>query len=174
MRSHVLSNILHKVSSVVSPVIIWEPLKLFFRDLFSNAIKEERRKRKKNFESTWNRRNRGKESECFSGHNSFMVHRNRVESRVPSKMSERRRAKGKREQFESKNFDGPEQWRLSCSVSSGIKKLRNYSRLGRFKTRGLSRFIWIWVKNFEKGWRKIERAWRLRGGLLETARRIEQ
>lgn len=137
MRSHVLSNILHKVSSVVSPVIIWEPLKLFFRDLFSNAIKEERRKRKKNFESTWNRRNRGKESECFSGHNSFMVHRNRVESRVPSKMSERRRAKGKREQFESKNFDGPEQWRLSCSVSSGIKKLRNYSRLGRFKTRGL-------------------------------------
>lgn len=69
-----------------------------------------------------------------------MVDQNRVESRVllAQRWAKRRRAKGKREQFESKNFDGPEQWRLSCSVSSGIKKLRNYSRLGRFKTRGVS------------------------------------
>lgn len=123
-------------------MIIWEQ---FFHDLSSNTMKWKKEKEKRKFWIVCNRET------------DIIVERNRnafravirlwsteiVSSRAfPSKMGEKEASKkGKREEFESKNFDGPEQWRLSCSVSSGIKKLRIII-LGRFKTRGLSRFIW--------------------------------
>lgn len=106
-------------------MIIW---KQFFHDLSSNTMKWKKEKEKREF---WIVCNRETDIIVERNQNAFRAvirlwSTEIVSSRAfPSKMGEKEASKkGKREELESKNFDGPEQWRLSCSVSSGIKKLR--------------------------------------------------